>query len=196
MPAPISMRLSAPPPVLGRGDDVADLCSRFGALCIAAATSRAPSGPQGSRAFLGPNTGGSTRQSTLSGTKGDSTTNQTVLGAPSAPPTSHIPRHQTKQRSRSDGGTSSKSTRGDGGVLDSHPSSTAIVVSTAHTSLATKTPSSPTQRLIRCKRASPCNKQSSCTSEPNAAAPGLTAAPVDRGYVPCLAQQPAPRALN
>ncbi|XP_032174756.1 putative protein TPRXL [Mustela erminea] len=177
------MGLSAAPPVLGRGDDVADLCSRFGALCIAAATSRAPSGPQGSRASLGPNTGGRPRQSTLSGTTGASTMNQPVSGAPSAPSSSHIPRHQTKERSRSDGGTSSKAARGDGGVLASPPSTTALVVSTAHTSLATKTPSSPAQRLIRCKRASPGNKPSSSTSQPTVAAPGLTAAPQMPGAV-------------
>ena len=41
MPAAISMGLSAATPVLGRGDDVADLSSRFGEFCITAATSRA-----------------------------------------------------------------------------------------------------------------------------------------------------------
>ena len=154
MPAPISMGLQAAIPVLGRGDDVADLCSRFGALCITAARSRTPSGPQGSRASLGPKTGGCPRQSTLSGTKGASTTNQPVSGAPSVPPSSHIPRHQTKQRPISVGGTSSKPGRGVGGILASPPSSTAFVVSTAHTSLATKTPSSPALKQISCKRAS------------------------------------------
>ena len=148
MPAPISKGLSAAPPVLGRGDDVADLCSRFAALYITAAMSRAPSSPQGSRASLGPNTGGRKCQSTLSGTTGDSTRNQPVSGAPSAPPFSHIPMHQIKQSSRSDGAPPARLPTGTG-ALASPPSSTAFVVSKAHTSLTTKTPSSPTQRLIR-----------------------------------------------
>ncbi|XP_047552465.1 nuclear envelope pore membrane protein POM 121C-like [Lutra lutra] len=45
MPAPISMGLLAAPSGLGRGDDVADLCSIFGALSITAGMSRAPSSP-------------------------------------------------------------------------------------------------------------------------------------------------------
>ncbi|XP_044942917.1 putative POM121-like protein 1 [Mustela putorius furo] len=79
---------------------------------------------------------------------------------------SHIPRHKTKQRSRSEGGTSCKSACGVGGVLASPPSTTASVVSTAHTSLATKNPSSRAQHLRGRKRAVPCKKPSSPPSQP------------------------------
>ncbi|XP_047561995.1 putative nuclear envelope pore membrane protein POM 121B [Lutra lutra] len=166
MPAPISMGLSAAPPGLGRGDDVADLCSSFGALSISAGTSRAPSGLQGSSASLGPSTGGRPCQSTLSGTAGASTTNHPVSGAPSAPPSSHIPRHLTKRRSSSDGcSTASKAACGGGGILASPPRGPAYLVSKALSSLATNTPSSPALHLIRRKRAAPCNKPSSSTSQ-------------------------------
>uniref|UniRef100_M3YEC6 Uncharacterized protein n=1 Tax=Mustela putorius furo TaxID=9669 RepID=M3YEC6_MUSPF len=168
-------------PVLGRGDDVADLCSRLGALCIAAARSMAPSGMQGSRASLCPMTGCRQRQSTMSGTTGANTTNQPVSGAPSAPLSSYIPRHQTKQRTRSDGDTSSKAARWDGGVLDSPPSSPTSLVSNTQRSVATKTTSSPAQRRIRCKRAATCNTPSSATSQPTADAPVLAIAAQVRG---------------
>ncbi|XP_032707120.1 putative protein TPRXL, partial [Lontra canadensis] len=196
MPAPSSMGLSAAPPGLGRGDDVADLCSSFGALSITAGTSRTPSGPQGSRASQGPNTGGRPCQSTLSGTAGASTTNHPVSGAPSAPPSSHIPRHVTKQRSSSDGcSTASKAVCGGGGVLASPPSGPATLVSKSQSSLATKTPSSPAQQLIRRKRAAPCNKPFSSTSQPTAAVPGLAAAPQVPGAMSHAgpnSQQPRP----
>ncbi|XP_032177631.1 putative POM121-like protein 1-like [Mustela erminea] len=202
MPARISMGLSTAPPGLGRGDD-ADLCSSFGALNITAGTSRAPRGPQGSRASLGPNTGGRPRQSTLSGTAGASTTNQPVSGAPSAPSFSHIPRHltkKTKKSSRSDGcSTSSKAACRDGSILASPPSGPTSLVSKAQSSLATKNPSSPAQHLIKCKRAAPCNKPSSATSQPIAAAPGLAAVPQVPGAVSHAgpnSQQPGPQAGN
>ncbi|XP_059003409.1 nuclear envelope pore membrane protein POM 121-like [Mustela lutreola] len=196
----ISMGVFAAPPGFGRGDDVPDLCSRFGALSITAGTSRAPSGPQGSRASLGPNTGGHPRQSTLSGTAGAGTTNQPVSGAPSAPSFSHIPRHQSRKRSRSDGiSSASKAACGDGGVLASPPSGPTSLVSTAQTSLATKTPSFPAQRFIRCKRAAPCNKAFSSTSQPTASASGLATAPQVPGAVSHAgpnSQQPGPQAGN
>ena len=109
--------------------------------------------------------------------------NQPVSGATSAPPSIHIPRHQTKQKSISDGGTSSKTARWDGGVLYSPPSGPTSLVSKAQSSIATKTTSSPDQRLIRCKRAARCNTPSSATSHPTATAPGLAVAAHVRGTV-------------
>ena len=95
--------------------------------------------------------GGHPCRSTPSGTTGASTKSHPPPGAMSAPAFSHIPRHPPKQRplrSSPDGGTmATKATCRDGCVPGSSPSGPASLVTTAQSSPAGRSLSSPAQGL-------------------------------------------------